>query len=68
MNYYLEITKKVEEFCNTSPSPDERNDYLRSAEEIAKLHSEATALEEEGVASSDDRVVKIFNELCKILS
>lgn len=67
MNYFLEITKMVEEFCNTSPSPDSRIDYLKSAERISKLHLDAIVLEEEGVKSNDERIVKIYEEISKIL-
>lgn len=67
MNYFLEITKKVEEFCNTSPSPDLRNDYLKCAARISELKLEAIALEEEGINSNDERIVKIYNEISKIL-
>lgn len=67
MNYFLEITKKIEEFCNISPSPDLRDSYLESAGKISKLHLEAVALEEEGVKSNDERIIKIYEEISKIL-
>ena len=63
MNYFLEITKKIEEFCNTSPCPDSRTDYLKSAEKISKLQEEASVLESEGVKS----IIKIYEEISKIL-
>lgn len=67
MNYFLKITKKIEEFCNTSPCPDSRTDYLKSAEKISKLQEEASVLEAEGVKSNDERIVKIYEEISKIL-
>lgn len=67
MNYYLEISKKVEEFCSTTPSPDQRDNYLDCAKEVKDLHSEAIVLENEGVKSDDERVVKIYNEISKVI-
>lgn len=67
MNYFLEITKKIEEFCNTTPSPDLRDYYLKSAERISALHLEEVALESQGVNSNDERIVKIYEEITKIL-
>lgn len=67
MNYFLEITKKVEDFCNTSPSPDLRTMYLKSAERINELYLEAISLGDEGVNSNDERIVKIYKEITKIL-
>lgn len=67
MNYFLEITKKVEEFCNTSPSPDLRNEYLKSAERINALHLESISLGDEGVNSNDERIIKIYEEITKIM-
>lgn len=67
MNYYLEISKKVEEFCNTVPSPDKRDNYLESADKIKKLKAEAISLECEGLDSNDKRVVNIYNEILKIV-
>lgn len=67
MNYFLEITKKVEEFCNTSPSPDLRGDYLKTAEKVSELDSEATILAEEGISSNDERIISIYEKICKLL-
>lgn len=67
MNYYLEISKMVEEFCNTTPSPDQRDNYLESAKKIKDLKSEAISLEMEGLDCDDDRVVNIYNEILKVL-
>ena len=67
MNYFLEITKKVEDFCNTSPSPDFRTEYLKSAEKINELYLDAISLGDEGVNSNDERIVKIYKEITKII-
>lgn len=67
MNHFLEITKKIQEFCNTTPSPDLMDEYLKNAGEIYKLHLESIVLEEEGVQSNDERVVKIYEKISEIL-
>lgn len=67
MNYFLEITKKVEDFCNTSPSPDLRTEYLKSAERINELYLDAISLGDEGVNGNDERIVKIYKEITKII-
>lgn len=67
MNYFLEITKKVQDYCNTSPVPDSCGEYLDTASKVRELSLNATCLAQEGVAHNDERIIKIYEELSKIL-
>lgn len=67
MNYFVEIKKLVDEFCATTPAPDNSKEYLDAASEVSKLNSEAIFFAEEGVDSNDERVIKIYEELKKIM-
>lgn len=67
MNYFVEIKKLVDEFCATTPAPDNSREYLDAASEVSKLNSEAIFFAEEGVDSNDERVIKIYEELKKIM-
>lgn len=49
MNYFIEISKKIEEFCNIIPYPDSRIDYLTSASKIRDLYLESVLLDGDGM-------------------
>lgn len=66
MNYFIEISKKIEEFCNIIPYPDSMIDYLTSASKIRELYLESVVLEEEGIEESE-RLIEIYNEISKII-
>lgn len=68
MNYYLEISKKVDEFCSINPSPDKKDDYLECAKRIQELRAEAFSLEMEGLDANDRRVCNIYNEILKMVN
>lgn len=68
MNYFVKIQELIDEFCNTSPSPDLESTYLESATEINKLRLDAITFADEGVKGNDERVVEIYNKLSKILN
>lgn len=65
MDYYLEITKKVEQFCNLQPYPDVRLTYLESAGKIMKLYLDAMEIAEG--TEDDEGLAKIYNEICDII-
>lgn len=67
MDYFLEITKKVEAFCNIQPYPDSRLDYLKSAEEIRQLYLDAIVITEDDTESTDEKLIEIYNKIIKII-
>lgn len=66
MNYFIEISKKIEEFCNIIPYPDSRVDYLISASKIKDLYLEAVLLEDGGI-EENKRLLEIYNEISNII-
>lgn len=67
MNYFLEITKKFETFCDIQPYPDSRLDYLKSANEIRQLYLEASVLAEDDTEDTDKRLLEIYNRMSEII-
>lgn len=65
MDYYLEITKKFEAFCNSQPYPDARLTYLESARKIKELYLDAMVAAEN--TEDDESLAKIYNEMCEII-
>lgn len=68
MDYFLEITKKVEAFCNIQPYPDSRLDYLKSAGEIRQLYLDAILItEDDDIQNIDKKLLEIYNKISKII-
>lgn len=66
MNYFIEISKKIEEFCNIIPYPDSRIDYLTSASKIRDLYLESVLLDGDGMEEKK-RLIEIYNEISQII-
>ena len=66
MNYFIEISKKIEEFCNIIPYPDSRIDYLTSASKIRELYLESVLLDGDGIEEKE-RLLEIYNEISHII-
>ena len=66
MNYFIEISKQIEEFCNIIPYPDSRIDYLTSASKIRDLYLESVLLDGDGMEEKK-RLIEIYNEISQII-
>ena len=66
MNYYLEISKKIEKFFNTIPVPDERVGYLEKAGTIRMLYLNSLTLQEDGVKDGEE-IDKIYREIAELV-
>lgn len=66
MNYYLEISKKIEKFCNAEPAPDERIQYLETATKIRKLFLDSLVLQENGIEAGEE-LEQIYEKITKLV-
>ncbi len=66
MDYYLEISKKIEKFCNAEPAPDERIEYLEKAEKIRALYLDSMVLQENGMKTGKE-IEEIEQEIAKLV-
>jgi len=66
MNYYLEISRKIEEFCNAEPAPDERIEYLRKGAKIRTLYLDSLLLQENGVETGKE-IEEIYQKIAKLV-
>ncbi len=48
MDYFKEIKKKINEFCNNVPAKGFEINYLENAQEVLELYGQACAIVEEG--------------------
>lgn len=61
MNYFEEIRKIIEEFCNTTPDSGFEISYLENAKEIYELYAEANQIIQENEENS--RLHEIYEEI-----